>query len=117
MGTEVGLVMSNLKNTPLVVVNRFSVASSETSVLQPGFLNELCCELNQTLERIVHPNQIIVDVEKILISLGLRNAIDYRQFQQTKSLYTFDFFELYTESIKPVFLSALGRAKKLLVLD
>lgn len=117
MEAEINLVMSNLKNTPLVMVNNFSATPSETFALNSGTLNQLCHYLNKRLEEIVQPNQVIVDLDKILISLGLRNAIDYRQFRQTKSLYTFDFFELYAESIKPAFLSALGRAKKILVLD
>ena len=112
MEAEVRLVTSNLKDTPLVLVNKFSAASSETFALQSGFLSQLCQELNQTLETTIHPNQIMVDLEKILISLGLRNAIDYRQFQRSKSLYTFDFYEIYSESIKPSFLAAVGRANK-----
>jgi len=118
MEAEVRLVMANLRNTPLVIVNNFSAASSEKNfALDFGFLDQLCLGLNQTLKETAHPNQVIVDIEKILITLGISDAIDYRQFQQTKSLYTFGFFEIYAESIKPAFMSALGRAKKILVLD
>lgn len=115
--SEIGLVLSNLKKTPLVIINKFSSAASASPILHSGALDRISHELNSTLQEITHSNQIIIDIDKIISNIGLMNAIDHRQFRQTKSLYTFDFFELYANSIKPVFISAQGRSKKLLVLD
>jgi FkbH-like protein len=62
-------------------------------------------------------NQIIVDIDYVIALTGLKRAVDFRQFQSSKSLYTKDFYSNYAKLVKPVFLAANGHVRKVLVLD
>ncbi len=114
---EIDLILNNLKDTPLVLINYFSSALFHMDILRNGPLSNLCKRLNSTLDRKVGPNQICVNLDVALAKVGLGSSVDFRQFQSTKALYTINFFKVYSELVKPAFMAATGRAKKILVLD
>lgn len=114
---EIDLVLRSLQHTPLVLINRFSSALFDTDPLRDGPLKQLCKRLNGALESKVGSNQIVVDIDAILAKVGLGAAVDFRQFQSSKALYSIDFFKAYAEAVKRAFLAAAGRSKKVLVLD
>jgi FkbH-like protein len=114
---EIELMLNNLKHTPLVLVNHFNSAIFCMDALKEGPLSILCRRLNVRLAHKVAPNQIIVDLEKVLVKVGHFAAVDLRQFQLSKALYSIGFFKTYAEAVMPAFMGANGRAKKILVLD
>lgn len=114
---ELGLALKVLRDCPLVLINSFSPNAFEFNPVRESGLRQLCKKLNNFLEANVFVNQQIIDLEMIIGKTGLDAAIDYRQYQQSKNLYTKDFMVNYSRMVKPAFLSAYGLSKKVLVLD
>ena len=114
---EIDLISCNLRSAPLVLINRFSSLAFDTNPLRIGPLSRMCKRLNASLEGKAGANQIIVDLDEVLAKVGLRASVDLRQYQSSKALYSFEFFKAYSEAVKPAFMAATGRAKKVLVLD
>jgi FkbH-like protein len=114
---EIQLSLENLKSTPMVLFNRFTSLPYDYEILKNNKLSVVADQLNVVLKNLVSQNQLVVDIEKIIAFTGLEQAIDRRQFQMSKSLYTKDFFINYAEQVKPAFLAMNGVVKKVLVLD
>lgn len=114
---EIELVLRNLKNTPLVLINKFSSFLFYSDPLRNEPLARLCKRLNAVLESKVTSNQIIVDIEMVFATVGLDKCADFRQFLSSKALYSLEFFKAYTEAVTPALLTATGNSKKILVLD
>ena len=114
---EIQLSLENLKNTPLVLFNRFTSFPYDYQILKDSESKVVSDQLNVVLKTMVSHNQLVVDIERVIALTGLEKAIDHRQFQMSKSLYTKDFFINYAEQVKPAFLAMNGVVKKVLVLD
>ena len=114
---EIDLVLRNLHGTPLVFLNFFSTWPFSISNLDNILYNSLANNLNQYLLNRDEKNLRLIDIEKVLFKVGFDKAISWRNYYSSKSLYTIDFFKEYILFIKPYFLSVLGAAKKVLVLD
>lgn len=114
---EINLVLKNLEHAPLVLFNRFSSMVFSKDVLREGPLSLLCKRLNTALEKRVLSNQLIVDINAILAKVGIGEAVDFRQFQSSKALYTINFYKAYAKAVAPGFRAATGNSKKVLVLD
>jgi FkbH-like protein len=114
---EMELVLENLRDVPLVLFNRFSAQIFTYTVLRDGALTLLCDRLNAKLEKMVRSHQIAVNMDSVLAQVGLSDAVDFRQFQSTKALYTIELFKSYAEHVAPAILSVTGRMRKILVLD
>lgn len=115
--SEMGLMLKNFERTSLVLINRFSSFVFNDGPLREGHLKKLSKRLNAQLENRVTSRQILIDLDMILAEVGMYAAVDFRQFQSSKALYSIEFFKVYAEAVRPVFLAATGRAKKVLVLD
>lgn len=114
---EMELALGNLRDVPLVLFNRFSALLFARDDLRNGALQRLCDRLNATLDRIVSPHQIAVNMDRVLAQVGLSAAADFRQFQSAKALYTIELFKSYAEHVAPAFFAVTGRIRKVLVLD
>lgn len=114
---EIDLVLKNLRHVPLVLINSFSSLLFDANELREGPLKVLCRRFNMALEERVSSNQLIVDLTTILAKVGLRSAVDFRQFQSSKALYSIDFFKAYVHAVEPAFCAVTGRVRKVLVLD
>ena len=114
---EIESTLENLKDTALVLINKFTSIHFDENVLEQSKLNALSDRLNIFAQSIILKNQLLVNIEKIIAVTGIDQAIDYRQFQSSKSLYTKDFYFNYVEYIKSAFLASNGMVKKVLVLD
>jgi FkbH-like protein len=114
---EINLLFRNLLNVPLVIINRFSSTLFDSTPLVASTLGRLCKRLNSVLENKAAHNQILVDLDAVIAQVSLSRAVDLRQFQSSKSLYTIEFFQAYAKSIEPAFLAAVGFSKKIIVLD
>lgn len=114
---EIQLVFKNLEKVPLVIFNKFESAPCDNHLIHSSSLRIFSDDLNSYLNSFSNPSRIIFETSKVLINLGLEQAINERQFQQSKALYTVDFFRSYSSFISPVFLAARGKMKKALILD
>lgn len=117
IGGEIELVLSNLKNTSLVAINSFSSLLFESNPLKVGQLERICCRLNAVLETHVTGNQVIVNTNSVISSVGIGRTTDWRQYFASKALYSLEYYKAYVSAVLPMFTSATGRAKKVLVLD
>lgn len=115
--SEISFVLQNLKKTPLVLINKFSAYAFEINSLKVSVLSDLCSRLNSVVQAEKFESHIVVNTDQILVQIGRSLSIDDRQFQYAKSLYQLEFFKAYSNQIKPAFMSLLGCAKKILVLD
>jgi len=115
--SELELVLHNLRNVPMVLINCFTSIAFDSCSLRSSPLRNLSKHLNSKLECKISSNQIMVDLDKVLAKVGLNLAIDMRQFQSSKALYSIEFFKEYAKSIKPAFMAINGHSKKVLILD
>jgi len=114
---EIDLVFKNLQNSSLVLFTRFTAFPFFNSNIRENNLDKLADQLNEYLENNIPTNVRLVDLEKVIARVGLGKSLDLRYYYSSKSLYTVDFFKVYTDYIIPFFLAANGKAKKALIFD
>ncbi len=114
---EIDLTFSNLSETSLVLLNRFSTLLFNSTKIRRNNFDYIAERLNAYIEQINAPNVVVVDIDKIIADVSLSDCVDWRFFYSSKSLYTVNFFKAYAKFVRPVFMSACGRAKKVLVFD
>ena len=115
--SEINLVFRNLKNTSLVLFNKFTPIQFSSSIINSTKLEKLSAKLNSYLENNVPENVKVVDFEKVIANVGVNSSLDFRYYYSSKALYTIEFFKTYTEHIKPYILSANGKSKKAIIFD
>jgi len=115
--SEIDLVLKNIEKASLVLINTFTSLPFSCSNVRKDNLNELSLQLNYYLEEKIPYNARLVDLEKVIASVGVSKSLDMRYFYSSKALYTIDFFKAYAEFIKPFIMSANGKAKKALIFD
>lgn len=115
--SEIDLVLKNLEKTSLVLINKFTPLLFSNSHLMTGRLDQLGAILNQYLEDRKTKNVKLVNLEKIIASIGIEPSIDLRYYYSSKAFYTIDFFKAYAEYIKPFIMSANGKSKKAIIFD
>jgi len=114
---EIDLVLKNLKKTSLLLINKFTALPFSYSSVSKNNLDEMAFQLNHYLIERKSSNVKLVDVEKIMASVGVSNSLILKHFYSSKALYSVDFFKTYAEYIKPFIMSATGKAKKALIFD
>ncbi len=115
--SEISLVLENLKNTSLVIFNKFSSILFDSNPLTETNLSEICNNLNSFLSNSKLPNLFLIDVDLIISKIGLSKSKDFRKFYSSKSLYSLEYYIQYVKEIIPLFLSVNGKTKKVLVMD
>jgi len=115
--TEIDLVLCNLKDIPLVLINRFSSLIFDQFSLSNNRINKLVGRLNTYLEEKCGENVKIIDIDKVISRLSIKSSIDLRYYYSSKTLYSIDFYKKYFEYVKPIFLSTTGKIKKALIFD
>jgi FkbH-like protein len=114
---EIDLVFKNLENTSLVLFNQFtSILFSSTNIRKTN-LKQLADLLNRHIEAKKPANVKLVDFEKVIANIGVKNSVDFRYFYSSKALYTIDFYKSYSKYIKPYIMSANGKNKKAIIFD
>jgi len=114
---EIDLVFNNLKEAPLVLINKFTSLVFDQFSLPISRINKLTSELNFYLESVIGENVKIVDIDKVISRLSIKSSIDLRYYYSSKTLYSINFYKKYFEYIKPIFLSTTGKIKKALIFD
>ena len=114
---EIDLVLKNLEKTSLVLINKFTSLSFSHYKIRINKLDELALQLNHHLEKKISAKVRLLDIEKVIASVGVSNSLDMRFYYSSKALYTIDFFKAYAEYVKPLIISTNGKAKKALIFD
>lgn len=114
---EIDVVLSRLRETPLVLFNLFSAEPFRTSRLQSSALQTLCSKLNHYVTSNAPANVLCVDLNTIYSRVGTQHAVTPRDFYRAKSLYSGAFYRAYAETVAPAFLAVAGRSKKALIFD
>lgn len=114
---ELSLCFKNLKSTRLVLINSFSSIAFDHAYLKKTKFESFCDDINQFLEKNLPNNFVLIPLEKVLVRVGLASAFDWRFFYSSKTLYSVNFLKDYTAFVLPVVSTALGKTKKVLVLD
>lgn len=112
---EIDIVLHNLKNTSLILINKFSSLVFTQHELKTSKIDFVVKELNRYLE--TKHNITLIDTEKVIAGLSIDKSVDYRYYNSSKTLYSIDFYKHYFEHICPIFLSANGKIKKALIFD
>lgn len=114
---ELNILFNSLKNKKLVIFNKFSHILFSNSILNKSNFEIFVDKINHFLSDNLPENFILVDIDKIIAALGIENVINFRNFYQSKTLYTIDFLKKYSFFISPALLSLFGKSKKALILD
>ena len=114
---EIDLIFNNLKDMPLVLINKFTSLVFDQFSLPISRINKLTSELNFYLESAIGENVKIVDINKVISKLSISSSVDLRYYYSSKTLYSVEFYKQYFEYIKPIFLSTAGKIKKALIFD
>jgi len=115
--SEIDLIQRNLEKRPSVIFNLFSSGCLPPLYYRATKADKLARELNAYIEACSRTNTFLLDIDKILIQLGISNAIDFRFYHSSKAPYTIAFFKQYTLAIQPLLLQNNGKLKKALIFD
>jgi FkbH-like protein len=114
---EINLTLSNLKNVPIVLINKFSTLVFDQFNVFSTRYRVLSNTLNDFLENNLTENIVLVELDAIISKISIGAAIDMRYYYSSKTLYSIKFYKEYFESIMPVFLSLNGKTKKAIIFD
>jgi FkbH-like protein len=114
---EIDIVLTNLKDTPVIVINKFSSLIFNQFNLSNGKLHELTRVLNSYLKANIGKNVNIVNIDSVISRLSVDVATDLRYYYSSKTLYSVEFYKAYFDYIKPIFLAVTGKTKKALIFD
>jgi FkbH-like protein len=114
---EIDIVLSALKNTPTVIINRFSSLIFDQFNLSESNLKRLSNVLNIYLESSIGENVTLFNIDGVISRLSIKSAIDLRYYYSSKTLYSIDFYREYFKNIQHIFFAANGKTKKALIFD
>lgn len=117
MKTEIDFVIAELKNAPLVFINKFSSLIFNYSSFKSTTLDMICSTLNDYAQKKVSSNFLVIDIDKILAKISISKSIDLRFYYSSKALYTVEFYKEYSGYITPLILSFMGKQKKAMIFD
>jgi len=115
--SAIDFVLMNLRDTPLILFNKFSSLLFNHRNIKSNNIDKICKELNAHLGQIALPNVILIDIDKVIAETSIEKSVDFRYYYSSKVLYTVDFYRNYAEFVKPIILSANGKTKKVLIFD
>ncbi len=115
--SNIDFVLTNLKNTSLVLFNKFSSLIFNYENIKSNNFDKIFQNLNKYLEQKVQSNTIFIDIDKLISKVSIEKSVDFRYFYSSKALYTIEFYKNYAEYIKPIILSANGKTKKAIIFD
>jgi FkbH-like protein len=117
LASEIDLIFNNLKSVPSVIFNLFSTASFTPDYTGTTKKDQFANDLNRYLEGKRSPNITLVNTDRIITRIGLKQAIDYRFYYSSQAPYTIAYFKEYAVAIQPVLLRNTGKLKKALIFD
>ncbi len=115
--SEIQFVFKNLADTPVVLINKFSSLAFNYPNIRADEFDRMGDELNSYLIENLPDNFVLIDIDRVISTISIKDSIDLRYFYSSKALYTVSFFKEYSNFIAPVFLSVNGKSKKALIFD
>lgn len=114
---EIDLTLKNLKDCPLIIINKFSSLLFSSFNIGNSRLDELALRLNDYLKSLSQKNLNLINFDNIIAHLGIDKSYDLRYFYSSKAPFTVALFKNYAQLIKPLFMSTNGKSKKVLIFD
>ena len=114
---EIDLFFKNVSSVPIVIFNRFSCLAYSEFQFKNTSLNTLTNVLNQYLDEMHPANVKLIDIDKLIVELGIQSALDWRFFTLACSPYTHQFYSVYSDRILPIILGQCGLIKKAIIFD
>jgi FkbH-like protein len=115
--SEIDIILENLKNCPSVIFNTFSSACFVSGYYQKSKIETLTSELNKYLVDIKGINVNLIDIDKIILQIGINQAIDFRLYHSLKAPYSLSFYKYYVSAIESIILRNTGKLKKAIIFD
>ena len=115
--SEIDYTLTNLNSTSIVIINYFSTTVFNHQFIGRNNYDQICRELNNYLESKKTRNVVLFDIDKIFAKISVSSSVDFRNYYSSKTLYTLDFFEVYSSMITPIITSVFGKSKKALIFD
>jgi FkbH-like protein len=114
---KINLFINNITKNSLLIFNKFSTMHFNINYFEKTKYQLINDKLNSFLETKKNNNFILMDINQIISEIGTDNAVSYRDFYLSKSIYNLQFYKRYSYIIANLILSKTGRYKKVLVLD
>ncbi len=115
--SNVKLILENLQDCPQIIFNSFSSKLYPQLSHKETKYDQLVKSLDKYLSELSQKNLYIIQMCKIIERGGIEKYFDYRFFYSSKSPYTIEFFDAYSDVIMQRILALNGKLKKVLVLD
>ena len=114
---DLDIIFHNLSVKPLVLFNRFSSYPFTGAHFGKRNIDTIERELNNYIFEKKPGNVQLIDINRILCSIGVKEALDKKKFGKYKSLYKIEFLKLYVDGIENLLLRRTGELKKALIFD
>jgi len=114
---EIDTIFNNLRQQAAVVFNLFSAAGFAPGYGTYTLAEQLADRLNQYLKDKCPSNTILLDIDKIISRLGVKQALDMRFYYSSKAPYSISFLKEYVLALQPQLLKQNGKLKKALIFD
>lgn len=114
---ELGMVLQNLSTIPCVLFDSFNANAISISPLRRNRFAELARRLNQFVEENKSSNTYLIDINAIFNRIGVGDALDFKLYNLSKTLYTISYWKEYVYLVSPVLLKVTGKAKKAVIFD
>ena len=114
---ELGMVLQNLSTIPCVLFDSFNANAISISPMRRNRFAELARRLNQFVEENKSSNTYLIDINAIFNKIGGDNALDFKLYNLSKTLYTISYWKEYVYLVSPVLLKVTGKVKKAVIFD
>ena len=114
---ELGMVLQNLSSIPCVLFDSFNAGAVLINPLRRNLYSELANRLNQYVANNKGSNTYLIDTNAIYNKIGIENALDFKLYNLSKTLYTIGYWKEYVYLLSPVLLKVTGKAKKAVIFD
>ncbi len=115
--SEFNIIYKNLENCPSVVINKFSSQYFSKGFTGNSKIELFVNDLNLQMNQIQSKNVSFINLDSIFSKIGIYQAIDFRLYYTSKSLYTILFFKYYIQALEPTLLRNTGKLKKAIIFD
>lgn len=114
---ELRFIFNNLSRVPLLIFNSFTDSAIYQNPIVSTRLHGIMEKLNSFVREFEQTNLFIVDINQILMKIGIDNAFDIKLYTLSKTLYTARFWMQYTYTIATIIFKIKGKLKKAIVFD
>lgn len=114
---ELGMVLQNLSAIPCVLFDSFNANAISISPMRRNRFAELAQRLNHFVEENKSSNTYLIDINAIFNRIGVGNALDFKLYNLSKTLYTISYWKEYVYLVSTMLLKVTGKAKKAVIFD